>query len=45
MEIKQIKIGEIFEVCGKLYAVGMPVSPGQDTNTHGQIVLELHLIE
>lgn len=38
----KIKIGEIFEVEGKLYVVGVPVSAGNEhTNIHGQIVAPL----
>lgn len=40
-EYKQIKIGEIFEIEGKKYICGLPKSPNQDVNEHGQIMLTL----
>lgn len=38
---KSIKTGEIFNVEGKRYIVGMPTKPDQETNEHGQIMLAL----
>jgi len=41
----KIKIGEIFEVEGKMYVIALPTSILQDVNSHGQIVLELQEIK
>ena len=40
----KIKVGEIFEVDGKLYIIVLPTNGSQEVNTHGQIVCELHEI-
>lgn len=44
MNVTKIKVGEIFEVEGKLYFIALPTNNTQEVNTHGQIVLELHEI-
>ncbi len=40
--VKQIKLGEIFEVEGKIYAIQIPVSPSTETNLNdGRLIVEL----
>lgn len=42
----KIKIGEIFEVDGKMYVIALPKTPGgKDVNIHGHIVIELFEID
>ena len=42
----KIKIGEIFEVEGKLYIIALPKTAGNEhENIHGQIILPLNEID
>jgi hypothetical protein len=40
----KLKVGQMFEVEGKKYIIGLPKSAEQETNEHGQIVFLLNEI-
>lgn len=44
MNTVKVKIGEIFEVEGKLYVIALPTSSTDEVNGNGQIVLCLKQI-
>lgn len=45
IETVKIKVGQIFEVEGKMYMVALPKTSSQTANDHGQVVILLKEIE
>lgn len=41
IETVKIKVGQIFEVEGKMYMIVLPKTSSQTTNDHGQIIILL----